>query len=505
MLTERVAIIDLGSNSARLIVMHIYHNGAYNLVYHQKEAVRLSEGMTETLELQPEAIKRALQALKIFAHMCQICKVDKIIGVATAAVRNAHNGKKFLQMVTEATGIVLTIASGETEAKLGFLGVINTIDVSDAVLFDLGGGSTELTLIKNRKNIKSVSLPFGAVTLTEKFGLRNKITDSQVNDLHNFIASQLKKLSWLADLHVPLIGVGGTARNIAKMDQRRKNYPVPKVHNYRLGVISFEDLWKGLLKTSLAQRRKYPGLSTERADIILAGINIVKCLFDFTKSSQLIISGCGVREGLFFQHYYHGMNQPDVASDILMNSATNMLVYSAGDIAHSQHVRKLAESLFDGWQTAFELDNRDKTLLSVVALLHDIGITINYYDHPRHSAYLVENARLFGLTHREQMLAAVVVGWHHNPAVKYFRSRNYTEFLDEHDWQTARKLALMLALAESLDTTQMGLIEELQAYCTDTQACIKLILKEPADIEIQAALRHSRWMKKDMNYELVIK
>lgn len=505
MLTERVAIIDLGSNSARLIVMHIYNNGAYNLVYHQKEAVRLSEGMTETLLLQPEAIKRALQALKMFAHMCQICKVDKIIGVATAAVRNAHNGKKFLQMVTEETGIVLTIASGETEAKLGFLGVINTIDITDALLFDLGGGSTELTLIKNRKNIKSISLPFGAVTLTEKFDLRNKITDSQVNDLHNFIVEQLKKLPWLADLHVPLIGVGGTARNIAKMDQRRKNYPLPKVHNYRLGAISFEDLWRGLLKTTLAQRRKFPGLSTERADIILAGINIVKCLFDFTKSSQLIISGCGVREGLFFQYYHARTNQSEVATDILMNSAQNMLVYSAGDIQHSQHVRKLAESLFDGWQKILELTDRDRTLLSIAALLHDIGITINYYDHPRHSAYLVENARLFGLTHREQMLAAVIAGWHHNPSVKYFRGRSYTEFLDENNWQTARKLALLLALAESLDTTQMALVEDVQAYSTDTAACIKLILKEPADIEIQAALRHSRWLKKDMNLDLVIK
>ena len=300
-MTERIAIIDLGSNSARLIIMHVYANGAYNLVYHQKETVRLSEGAMGSGTLQADAMSRAINALQVFAHMCVLFKVDEILAVATAAVRNAQNGPDFLQTASQQTGIPLKVISGEAEAKLGYLGAINTIDVQNALLFDLGGGSTELTLIKDRKIQETVSLPFGAVNLTEKFGTQNDPTESQVSELQTFITTQLQTLSWLKGLSLPLLGVGGTARNIAKMDQKRKNYPFPKIHNYRLGYMSLDDLWSHLVKMTSSQRAKMPGLSSERADLIVAGTTIVKCLFDVTRSPNLIISGCGVREGIFFR------------------------------------------------------------------------------------------------------------------------------------------------------------------------------------------------------------
>lgn len=502
---ERVAIIDLGSNSARLIVLNIYKNGAYNLVYHQKETVRLGEGMEESGLLQPEAMLRAINILKIFAHMIKIFNATKILAVATAAVRNARNGETFIADAREQTGIPLRIISGEAEAKLGYLGVINTISVSDALLFDLGGGSTELTLIKNRKADKVVSLPFGAVTLTEKFGVQNKVSEAQIAELKNYILSKMSAVRWLKNLSVPLIGVGGTARNIAKMDQKRKNLPFSKVHNYRLGSISFDNLFKDIVNTSLAQRRKFPGLSSERADIIIPGLAVVKCLFHITQSSRLIISGCGVREGLFLQYYLSRLGQGDLIPDILEHSTNNILLLYQGDTAHPTHVAQLSEQLFDGCKELMGLGERDKALLRVASLLHDIGIGINYYDHPRHSAYLVENARIFGLTHREQMLAAVVSGWHHGPSAKYFRNKAHTEFLDEFDWQTARKLALILALAESLDTTQMGLVRKVQVSVKDQTACIKLTTGEAAQVEYQATKKLAKWFKKETGVKLVVK
>ncbi len=502
-MTERIAIIDLGSNSARLIVMHIYYNGAYNLVYNEKETVRLSEGMSDNQLLQPEAMERALGTLKVFAHMCKLFQVDKILAVGTAALRNALNGPDFVQRVHQETGIPLRAISGESEAKLGYLGVINTLDVTDALLFDLGGGSTELTLIRNRKAERVISLPFGAVNLTEQFSLQNKISDTQLNELYIFIMHQLDRIPWLKNISIPLIGVGGTARNIAKMDQKRKNYPFPKVHNYRLGSISFNDLWKVMAKTSLAQRRKFPGLSSERADIIVSGLSIVKCLLDSTMSTQLIISGCGVREGLFLQYYLSRAGQGDLVSDTLLHSTHNMLLFYKGDTTHAYHVAALAESLFDGWQPLLKLQQRDRTLLRVAALLHDIGITINYYDHARHSAYLVENARLFGLTHREQMLAAVIAGWHNGPSSKYVRNRIYSEFLDDPDWQTARKLSLLLTLAESMDTTQLGLVKEAKASLQTGHPHLKLITKEPAPIEYQTLKKYMKWLNKELGVDLV--
>jgi len=502
--TERIAVIDLGSNSARLIVMHVYKSGAYNLVYHQKEAVRLGQGIDAHNELQPEAIDRTLAVLHTFAHMCQLFQVDQILAVATAAVRNARNGAAFIELVQQQTEIPLRVITGAEEAYLGYNGVINTIDVSDALLFDLGGGSMELTLIKDRKPQNMISLPFGAVTLTERFRTQDSISDSQYSELHEYILQGLAKVPWLKNTFLPLIGIGGTARNLCKIDQRRKNYPTPKIHNYRMGVIAFNEIWKTLMKSSASNRRKIPGLSSERADIILAGATVIKSLFEVVRGDQFIASGCGVREGLFLRHYSTTRNLPDITPDILAQSTRNILLFYNGQIEHTNHVANMAEALFDGWQLFHHLEPRDKILLSVAAQLHDIGITINYYDHPRHSAYLIENARLFGLTHREQILTALIAGWHNGLSAKYVRNRIYNEFLDEADWQKARKMALLLALAETMDATEMQLIKKVQASVFPGRAYLTLTASENITIEYVALQKHSKWLKKEFNAELDI-
>ena len=143
---QRIAIIDIGSNSARLVISHIYKNGAYNMVYNQKEALRLSQKVDRKNMLTEAAFASTLETMKSFAYMCKIYRVDKTIAVATAAIRNAYNGVDLVSRVMEETGIQLHIISGNTEAYISYLGVINTLDVKNGIIFDLGGGSTELIL-----------------------------------------------------------------------------------------------------------------------------------------------------------------------------------------------------------------------------------------------------------------------------------------------------------------------------------------------------------------------
>ena len=169
---QRIAIIDIGSNSARLVISHIYKNGAYNMVYNQKEALRLSQKLDKTGRLTEEAFASTLETMKSFAYMCRLYNADKTIAVATAAIRSAPNGPELTRLVEAETGITLHIITGNTEAYISYLGVINTLPVKDGIIFDLGGGSTELILFKNRQIVESVSLPFGAVNTTDMF---NKI------------------------------------------------------------------------------------------------------------------------------------------------------------------------------------------------------------------------------------------------------------------------------------------------------------------------------------------
>ncbi|MDY4920176.1 MAG: Ppx/GppA phosphatase family protein [Phascolarctobacterium sp.] len=502
---QRIAIIDIGSNSARLVISHIYKNGAYNMVYNQKEALRLSQKVNEDNMLTEEAFTSTIETMSSFAHMCKIYQADKTIAVATAAIRNSINGGELVEKVAEKTGIQLHIISGKTEAYISYLGVINTLDVKNGIIFDLGGGSTELILFKNRKILESVSIPLGAVNTTELFNIRNEMTSAVYNNLSAFIQDKLAQYPWLKQNgRLPLIGVGGTARTVAKIIQRAKKYPATKIHNYAYPVPIFRNFFNKLRLTNLEQRKKISGLSTERSDIILAGSSIISCLIEATGAKKLITSGCGLREGLFYDYYSKSNNVPLIAKNILERSAENTLNLFETDTTHARHITKLALAMFDGWQELHKVRRNYRRLLETAALLHDIGITINFYSHARHSAYMIQNAKLFGLTHKEQIITSAIAGWHNGVSKNYFKDRFYKEILTESNWKLINKLALLLALAESLDYSEMRMVHNLSTSFNKKLAILSIHADNIPAIEMHQIQHHLSWFKKIMGVELKV-
>ena len=501
---QRIAIIDIGSNSARLVISHIYKNGAYNMVYNQKEALRLSQKVDGQNLLTEEAFTSTIDTMRSFAHMCKIYQADKTIAVATAAIRNASNGGELVAKVAELTGIQLHIISGNTEAYISYLGVINTLDVKNGIIFDLGGGSTELILFKNRKILESVSLPLGAVNTTGMFNIRNEMPSNVYNDLNAFIMSRLSQYPWLKQNNLPLIGVGGTARTVAKIIQRAKKYPATKIHNYAYPVQTFRSFFNKLRLTNLEQRKKISGLSSERSDIILAGSSIISCLLEATGAKKLITSGCGLREGLFYDYYSKSNNVPLIAKNILERSRENTLRLFESDTGHAHHITKLALAMFDGWMELHKVRKSYRRLLETAALLHDIGITINFYSHARHSAYMIQNAKLFGLTHKEQIITSAIAGWHNGVSKNYFKSRFYKEMLTESNWKLINKLALLLALAESLDYSEMRMVHTLTPSFNKKNAVLTVHAEHMPTIEMHQLQDHLSWFKKTMGVELKV-
>ena len=216
---KRIAFIDLGSNSVRFIVIDNNDDGSHQMIYQEKETIRLSQGMWEHQKLTQAAMDRAIKALQGFAHMADVMEVDSVYAVATAAVRLAHNQKEFINRVEKETGFVLHCISGQEEARLGFLGIINTLSLSDFVSFDLGGASTEVSLVRNRQLVQSVSLPVGAVTLSGRFPTDGVVDAKILSRMMAHIETIVEDYPWLKDVRLPLVGIGGTARNLAKMER----------------------------------------------------------------------------------------------------------------------------------------------------------------------------------------------------------------------------------------------------------------------------------------------
>lgn len=502
---QRIAIIDVGSNSARLVITQMYKSGAYNMVYNQKETLRLSQKLDKFGKLTPLAFTETIECMQSFASMCALFHTDKIIAVATAAIRNAPNGEKLVSEVKFVTGIDLEILSGKTEAYMSYLGTINTLDINDAIIFDLGGGSTELILVQNRKMVDSISLPIGCVNLTATFKTKNKITPAIYSKMRKTIATQLDLAPWVKASGLQLIGVGGTARSLGKIEQKRVKYFTSKIHNYQFAIQNFKNTFKQLLTTSFVERKQVPGLSSDRADIILAGASIIKGLADRSKTKKMIISGCGLREGLFLAHYAAANNLPLIPEDILTDSCDNALKMYTPDSEHSQHVTNLALTMYDSWKPMHKLEDNWRRLLKTASRLHDIGITINYYSHARHSGYMIENAKLFGLTHKEQVLTSLIAAWHNGISRSYLRNKQYKGLLTALDLKKLGKVALLLALAESLDYSQTNQISKITAEFTRKSAILTLTAAVTPTIELHQVKQKLIWFEKTFGFSLVIK
>lgn len=506
---ERLALIDLGSNSVRFVISEIADNGSYQLIYQEKESIRLSEGMWEKNCLTDVAMNRAIRALQAFAHMAEAMETTKIHAVATAAVRLANNGQDFMNRVLKETGIQLNCISGEEEARLGFLGVTNTIGLENFVLFDLGGASTEITLVENRQPIRSVSLPVGALTLTGKFQKGTDMTAKEYEKLTYYIRKTLARESWLKDVKRPLVGIGGTARNVAKMDQRATEYPITKLHNYEIKRNRVEEVFEMVYGKNLNQRRKISGLSEERADIIVAGMSLIKELMDYVNAKSMYIGGCGLREGLFYDYYGRNyMNQSGIIDDILIHSAENVLLsIPQNDLIHAQYIVNLCNMLFEQWQVLHGCHERTYKLLRVAALLHDIGKRINYYSHARHSGYMLVHSNLWGISHVEQAMCAFMVMNSHGYSNKFYKVSPYAKLLSSGHKAIISKMSAILSLAEAIDESHEQLAVSLSTKFKDDLVELTVWTKKNCNVSMAAVSveKVAKHFKKEFNKKLVVK
>lgn len=299
---ENLVVIDLGSNSVRMTISEIDGAGNHKTIEQVKRYVRLSENMGEDRILQPESIARTLTALGEFKKIYSQLDKPDIQAVATAAVRQASNQKQFLKLVKDKLGLSFNVISGATEARYDYLGVVNTLPVVNGLLVDTGGASSELILVQNHQMKQVVSIPLGSVTLSQSYLESDVIKADSLFEAMTFVNSVFNDVWWLREAtNLPIIGLGGANRTLAKINRRKKNFlNFEDVHGYKL---SSEDVYATLIQLlglDLAGRKKVPGLSKDRADIIIGGLIPVTLLMRLLDSQQITFSNAGLRDGILF-------------------------------------------------------------------------------------------------------------------------------------------------------------------------------------------------------------
>ncbi|NTV90501.1 MAG: Ppx/GppA family phosphatase [Clostridiales bacterium] len=495
---QKLGIIDIGSNSMRMSVVQLKPDGAFSIIDELREIVRLGEKIAGTNNLREEKIEHAMDTLRFFKNLCDALEVSEIICVATEAVRRVKNRNLFVDSVERELGLQVRVISGLEEAYYDYFGAVNTLNISEALVMDIGGSSTELILIRDRKLEKSISLPFGALTISQLFGLEEAIDDQKRKKLNKFLKEHFGKLEWLPSC-IPLVGIGGSFRNLGKIDRKMNNYPLDVTHNYPTKAASLKTIFEMAAGMNTEERKKIKGLSKDRADIFPGALAEIAVLADMTGIEDIYISGSGLREGLFFEHILKS-NEP--VEDVLDFSLQNILKNYEINIIHANHVWKMAQQLYLKLQDELGIDKSCGNILKTAALLHDCGIRISYYDHHKHSFYMILNSRIKGLTHRELIMAAEVALLHRKDEEKL--AAPYRTILNSGDAETIKKLGAILRIAESLDRRQNGNIRWLETCCDKDSIRITIAAKVKPNLEIRDALSADQVFRKVFKKKLSI-
>jgi exopolyphosphatase/guanosine-5'-triphosphate,3'-diphosphate pyrophosphatase len=263
---QRLGVIDLGSNTTRLIVVEYVPHHSFRLLDEVRENVRLAEGIGEDGRLRPAPMDRAVATMRLFNQLCTSRGVEPVIAAATSAVREATNREAFLERVEHEAGMKFRVLTSEEEAYYGYMGVANYLNLSNAYTIDIGGGSTQVSVMRARRFITSVSRPIGALRLTDRYVTSDPISTKEYKALEHAVEQEFESVEWLEKPSArDLAGIGGTIRTLADIDQKRRNYPIGLTHAYQFSRDRLAEIIEMLRGMTLRQREDLPGLNRDRS------------------------------------------------------------------------------------------------------------------------------------------------------------------------------------------------------------------------------------------------
>lgn len=502
---EKIGIIDLGSNSARLVIVNLFEDGFFMVVDELKESVRLGQDMERDGFLKPQRVAETIKTLRMFKRLCDVSGVTRIIGVATEAVRRAKNQRSFLDEIQTSCGVKLRVLSAEEEAVLVYRGVINTMDIPKGVILEIGGGCTKIIYYNRRNMLRFATVPFGAVTLTDMFSGEGLKPEEQAAKMEEFFLEKLNEIDWLGEIDpdAQMIGVGGSFRNLFKINKMVHKYPLDIVHNFNLEAEAFYPVYDMIKVLDLDKKKKIKGLSAERADILPAALAIIKTFIERLNFDNFTFSGSGLREGIMFNQALPSTVDKPIL-DVMNYSLTTLVKYYDCDERHVEHVVNLSVQLFKQLRVLHKFPRQYLKVLKVAAMLHDCGMRIKFYNHQRHSCYMIMNSTLYGVTHREIVLAAFTACCHKKEDINAYDWNRFRDILQEDDVEIVKRLGVMLRIAESLDRSNAGVVKGINCDILGDSVIMKTEVEGDASLEIRDALAASAEFKKSFRKNLEI-
>ena len=400
-MSKVTTIIDIGSNSMRMVVLQKSSRFSFSLINETKSRVKISEGCYENNgNLQDVPMQRAYESLKSFLNISHSLKSRKIICVATSALRDAPNAKVFISRVQKDLGLNIKVIDGEKEAYYGGVAALNLLHEDTIGTVEIGEGSTEFSFVKKRKIKKSISLNIGTVRIKELY-----FNKEDIEGARKVILDNLKKIFDLG-IEIPskVVGIGGSIRAVSKIIMEKNNYPLDILHGYTYNVKNENTLFNKIINARNNDDLKSIGVKKDRFDTIKEGSFIFKTILDELNIKEVVSSGVGVREGVYLTDLLRNSNHK--FPENFNVSVRSLLDRFQIDEKQSAFMGNNAGKIFDILKPMHNLDNKFRTLLVVASKLHSIGSTLNFYKSNDNAFDFILNGLNYDFLHTSRVVVA---------------------------------------------------------------------------------------------------
>jgi len=484
---RRIAAIDIGTNSFHLLVAAVDPKlRTFRIIQAEKATTRLGERDPETGELTEAAMQRGLETLRQFRDLAASHRVEQIVTAATSAVREAPNGRDFLQTILDDLGMEVDLVSGPEEARLIYLGVLSGMPFGDRphLLLDIGGGSTELILADGRDARALTSTRVGAVRLQRDFVRDDPMPPQRRSFLQAFIQGSLepavdKVRRRIKPGETPvLVATSGTAMAIGSLAASEEERPPRKLHGYRVTRQSLNQVVDRLITMTPAQRRELAPINDRRAEIIVPGALILQTTMKMLGVEDFVLSERALREGLIVDWMLRqGLLEDRFSfqSSIRQRTVIHQVQRFAVNQSRAERVASHALSLYDATRGVMHDDSGEgRELLWAAAMLHTCGQHINISAYHKHTWYLIRHGELLGYSEAEHLMVAAIARYHRRSLPKK-RHESWQLVATRDNRRCVHQMALLLRLAAALDRRPEPVISALRIHAVKGSLDLEIV------------------------------
>ena len=504
---DKIAVVVVETYSAKLVIANVVQDNYFSICDVEIEPIKFGLDMDDDHFLKKNQIASIISTLKNFRKICDMFAVTKTIAIASFVKdTKPMNIYSFFDEVFVTCGFRFSMLTPEEQNVAIYTGVMNSYDIPKGLIVNIGSDNIHLVHYNRRNILNQAYIPVGPKTLIDMYPLDKFDKQEAFEKVKKYIKSQLSDFDWIKTIEPEYVFVGnGTYfEDLSRMDRIYTKYPLDKDDGYQMKTADIDHILNQLKALELNENKRLKHLHEPRADVFAYAVEIIKTISNEIQRETTTITTRSLVEGLLFNSVTPTTIEKPNSDIVGFSVMAQTAEYEADSTKHNEQVYNLSMLLFKQLRVLHKLPRGYVKVLRVASYMHDVGKRISYKNHAQHSFEVVLNSEIYGLTHRELILASFVASLHSGGDLKMSDWAKYNGILTVDDVDATKKLGIILRLAECFDRTKNNLIIDINCDILGDSVIMKTVTTADATFEIQRGMEIGRDFEKIFHKKLEI-